>query len=121
MIVYCQMMTQRLQDAVAKTGFKFEDPKEHWPENEIKEKYTSMLKMSQYIFLLEKHFGQKLCTDVANMMKAGAASVSNPKLRESIGELREIMIAAGMYKEPQQPSMPHGTATTVCVAVASDS
>mmetsp|Transcript_25371 Transcript_25371/g.61107 ORF Transcript_25371/g.61107 Transcript_25371/m.61107 type:complete len:476 (-) Transcript_25371:192-1619(-) len=108
MTVYCQMMTKKLRDAVAQTGFKFEEPQPHWPDNEIKEKYTSMLKMSQYIFLLEKHFGQKLCTDVANMMKAGPPGFTSPELKKAIEDLREIMIAAGMYKEPAPGVAPGG-------------
>mmetsp|Transcript_36235 Transcript_36235/g.58179 ORF Transcript_36235/g.58179 Transcript_36235/m.58179 type:complete len:480 (-) Transcript_36235:178-1617(-) len=111
MIKYCELLTKKLKDAVKSSGFKFEEPQQHWPEQEIKDKYTSMLKMSQYIFLLEKHFGQALCTNVSNIIKTGQV-VSDATLSEAIAELRKIMIVTNMHKEEAPPAVPRATPAT---------
>mmetsp|Transcript_30143 Transcript_30143/g.53001 ORF Transcript_30143/g.53001 Transcript_30143/m.53001 type:complete len:501 (+) Transcript_30143:3-1505(+) len=107
---YCQLMSKKLGDAIRETGFKFEEPKAHWPEEDIKRKYTSMLRMSQYIYVLDKHFGQTTCGEVNNLVK-GLKVASSPEMREAVDELRKHMIAAGMHKPSEQPAQTAPPAT----------
>lgn len=108
-IKYCELMYKKLGDAVQRDGFKFEEPQAHWPQEDIKKKIASMVKMSQYIFLLEKHFGEVMWQNIFAMVQ-NKVPLPAGRVKDAVDTLRRNMIAAGMSQanaaQPEKKQAP---------------
>ncbi len=99
MMRYCEMMSKPLSAAAAK-GFRFEEMQPSWPDEKKKLFIKSSVQISQYLYLLEKHFEAHRSRAVFAMVGGRATAPSGP-LRAAVEKLKKSMDAVGM-ENPQK-------------------
>ncbi len=105
MIRCCALMVEPLREAAGQ-GFKFQDTDDSTPMDtwtaEKKSLVARSVRISNYLFLLEKHFTPRLWNAIVSILTQQPGSeAAPPPVRRAVADLRKWMLAVDMDIGPE--------------------